>query len=100
MITFSLLVILAVAYVVLKTLNLRAEFARKDAERLRQEQEAMDAMEEYAEEEEIRATAVDVDAETIDNDELDDEVFEVEPPEEEGDEEPVVIEVPEYDTVR
>lgn len=106
MITFSLLIILATAYVVLKVLNMRAEFARRDAEMARREQEAQAAMEkmedELAEEEEIRAKAIDVEAETIDNDELDDTVFEVEPAEEAEyfDEDRVVIEVPEYDTVR
>ena len=99
MITFSLLVILAAAYVILKTLNMRAEFARRDAERERQEQMMQEAVDEEKEEAEMRATAIDVEAETIDNDELDDAVFEVEPAgaaEEEG----VVIDVPEYDTVR
>lgn len=106
MITFSLLVLLATAYVVLKVLNMRAEFARRDAEMARREQEAQAAKEkmedELAEEEEIRAKAIDVEAETIDNDELDDTVFEVEPAEEAADfdEDSVVIEVPEYDTVR
>ncbi len=65
MITFALLVILAVAYVFLKVSNVRAEFARKDAERLREEQAAQEAMEEAEEEAEMRAAAVDVDAETI-----------------------------------
>ena len=100
MFTFSILVILAVAYVILKTLNMRAEFARKDAERAREEQAVQDALEEEQEEEEMRAAAIDVEAETISNDELDDAVFEVEPPESELDEEGVVIDVPEYDTVR
>ena len=55
-------------------------------------------MEELAEEEEIRRSAVDVEAETIDNEDLDAEEFVVEPvPEQEED---VVIEVPEYETVR
>ncbi len=99
MITFSLLIILAVAYVILKTLNMRAEFARRDAEKARQEQAMQDAMEEAEEEAEMRAAAIDVEAETINNDELDDAVFEVEPPEADA-EEAVVIDVPEYDTVR
>ena len=65
MITFALLVILAVAYVFLKVSNVRAELARKDAERLREEQAAQEAMEEAEEEAEMRASAVDVEAETI-----------------------------------
>ena len=95
MITGTLLAILAIAYIVLKISNTRAEFARRDAQRLREQQEA-------EEEEEIRRTAIDVEAETIDNDDLDAEEFVVEPassPEEGA----VVIEVPEeaheYETV-
>ena len=102
MITGFLLAVLAIAYIVLKILNTRAEFARRDAERMRREQEAEAAMEETEEEEEIRRTAIDVEAETIDNDDLDAEEFVVEPassPEEGA----VVIEVPEeaheYETV-
>ena len=67
MLTGSLLLILAIAYIVLKVSNTRAEFAKRDAERLRQEQEAEAAMEEAAEELEIRETAVDVVAETTEN---------------------------------
>ena len=65
MITFALLVILAVAYVFLKVSNVRAEFARKDAEMLREEQAAREAMEEAEVEAEMRASAVDVEAETM-----------------------------------
>ena len=98
MITGTLLAILAIAYIVLKISNTRAEFARRDAQRLREQQEAEAAMEELAEEEEIRRSAVDVEAETINNEDLDAEEFVVEPvPEQEED---VVIEVPEYETVR
>ena len=79
MITGFLLAVLAIAYIVLKILNTRAEFARRDAERMRREQEAEAAMEEAEEEEEIRRTAIDVEAETIDNDDLDAEEFVVEP---------------------
>ena len=100
MLTLSLLIILSVAYIVLKVSNVRAEFARKDAELARAEQAAREAMEEEAEEAEIRAAAVDVDAETIDNEELEDTVFDVEPASEGSEEDAVVIEVPEYDTVR
>ena len=98
MITGTLLAILAIAYIVLKISNTRAEFARRDAQRLREQQEAEAAMEELAEEEEIRRSAVDVEAETIDNEDFDAEEFVVEPvPEQEED---TVIEVPEYETVR
>ena len=65
----ALIVILALAYIVLKVINTRAEFAEKDAEMLRQEQEAQAAMEEEAEEAEIRAAAVDVEAETLEDEE-------------------------------
>lgn len=65
MITGSILLILAIVYIILKVSNTRAEFARRDAERIRREQEAEAAMEEAAEEEEIRDNAVDVEAETI-----------------------------------
>ena len=51
MITGTLLAILAIAYIVLKISNTRAEFARRDAQRLREQQEAEAAMEELAEEE-------------------------------------------------
>ncbi|MBE6041911.1 MAG: hypothetical protein E7220_05245 [Clostridiales bacterium] len=64
---FSLLVILAVAYVVLKTLNVRAEFARRDAEREAELRAAEEAAEEAMEDEETRKNAVDVEAETIEN---------------------------------
>ncbi|MBQ6456236.1 MAG: hypothetical protein IJJ31_03830 [Mogibacterium sp.] len=88
MFTGSILLILAIAYIVLKILNTRAEFARRDAERIRREQEAEAAMDEAAEEEEIRETAVDVEAETISNDDIDAEEFIVES-----------VEVPEVETV-
>ena len=88
MFTGSILLILAIAYIVLKILNTRAEFARRDAERIRREQEAEAAMDEAAEEEEIRETAVDVEAETISNDDSDAEEFIVES-----------VEVPEVETV-
>ena len=98
MITGTLLAFLAIAYIVLKISNTRAEFARRDAERLRQQQAAEAAMEEAAEEEEIRMTAIDFEAETIDNDDLDAEEFVVESTPQPAEEE-VVIEVPEYETV-
>ena len=88
MFTGSILLILAIVYIVLKILNTRAEFARRDAERIRREQEAEAAMDEAAEEEEIRETAVDVEAETISNDDSDAEEFIVES-----------VEVPEVETV-
>ncbi len=97
MITGFLLAVLALAYILLKVSNTRAEFARRDAQKQRELQEAEAAMEEMAEEEEIRRSAVDVEAETIDNADLDAEEFTVEPSPES--EEGVVIEVPEYETV-
>lgn len=92
----ALLVILAIAYIVLKVSNTRADFARKDAEMARREQEAREAMEEEAEEEEIRAAAIDVEADTIDIEDLDAAEFEVEPP---AEADAVPIEVPEFETV-
>lgn len=65
MIVGSLLVILAVAYIVLKILNTKAKFDQADAEREAKEQEAKLAAEEAAEEAAVRAEAIDVDAETI-----------------------------------
>ena len=99
MITGFLLAVLAIAYIVLKVINTRAEFARRDAERLRREQEAEAALEEAEEEEEIRRTAVDVEAETIDNDDLDAEEFIVEPAAATEEEGAVAVEVPEYENV-
>ena len=97
MITGFLLAVLALAYILLKVSNTRAEFARRDAQKQRELQEAEAAMEEMAEEEEIRRSAVDVEAETIDNADLDAEEFTVEPSP--ASEEGVAIEVPEYETV-
>lgn len=68
MFTMFLLGVLAVAYIVLKTLNMRAKFAEEDARRLAEEQAAEAAAEEEAEAEMVRAEAVDVDAEVIEND--------------------------------
>ena len=74
---FKLLVVLAVAYVVLKVLNTRAKFAEADARREAEEQRLKEEAEAEAEEEIIRETAVDVDAEVIENaDEADGEVIE------------------------
>lgn len=64
---FTLLCILAVVYVFLKVSNTRAEFARRDAERERREQAEAAAMEESFEEEEIRKSAVDVEAEIVED---------------------------------
>ncbi len=67
---FTLLCILAIIYGVLKFLNLRDEFRRRDAARAEREAEAAameEAMEEAAEEEEIRNNAVDVEAEIVDD---------------------------------
>jgi hypothetical protein len=67
---FTILVILAVAYVVLKVLNTNARFASKDAEREAEERAAMEAeIEEEMEVRGIRFEAVDVeDVETIPDD--------------------------------
>ena len=74
---FKLLVVLAIAYVVLKVLNTRAKFAEADARREAEEQRLKEEAEAEAEEEIIRETAVDVDAEVIENaDEADGEVIE------------------------
>ena len=67
----SLLVILAVAYIVLKVLNTKARFDQRDAEieaeRQAQEDAARAAAEAEEEEAEIRREAVDVEAETIED---------------------------------
>ena len=62
---FKLLVVLAIAYVVLKVLNTRAKFAEADARREAEEQRLKEEAEAEAEEEIMRETAVDVDAEVI-----------------------------------
>ncbi len=72
MITMFLLGALAIAYVILKTLNMRAKFAEEDARRLAEEQKARAEAEEAAEDEMMKAEAIDVDPEVIE----DEEVFE------------------------
>ncbi|MBQ6150529.1 MAG: hypothetical protein IJJ03_02620 [Mogibacterium sp.] len=62
---FKLLVVLAIAYVVLKVLNTRAKFAEADARREAEEQRLREEAEAEAEEEQMREEAVDVDAEVI-----------------------------------
>ena len=62
---FKLLVVLAIAYVVLKVLNTRAKFAEADARREAEEQRLREEAEAEAEEEQIREEAVDVEAEVI-----------------------------------
>lgn len=69
MFTAFLLGALAIAYIVLKTLNMRARFAEEDARRLAEQKKAEEEAEAAAEDEMIRAEAVDVDAEVISNDE-------------------------------
>ena len=64
MFTF-LIVSLAIAYIVLKTLNMRAKFAEEDARRLEEERKAQEEAEAAAEDELTRAEAVDVDAEVV-----------------------------------
>lgn len=63
----ALIGILAVAYIILKISNTRAEFARRDAENARRAAEAEERMEEELEEAEIRANAIDVEARIDDN---------------------------------
>jgi hypothetical protein len=65
---FKLIIVLAVAYIVLKVLNTRAKFAEADARREAEEQRLREEAEAEAEEELIREEAVDVDAEVIEND--------------------------------
>lgn len=81
---FTLMVILAVIYVFLKVSNTRAKFAEADARRAAEEaaQAEAEAMEEFEEEEEIRNTAIDVDADTIETSEPEDVAFVVEEAEE------------------
>ena len=64
---FKLLVVLAIAYVVLKVLNTRAKFAEADARREAEEQRLREEAEAAAEDELTREEAVDVDAEVIEN---------------------------------
>ena len=71
MFTAFLLGALAIAYIVLKTLNTKARFEEADARRLAEEQRAKAAAEEAAEEEQMRAEAIDVDPEVIDNEAAD-----------------------------
>ena len=64
---FKLLVVLAVAYIVLKVLNTRAKFAEADARREAEEQKLKEEAEDAAEDELTREEAVDVEAEVIEN---------------------------------
>ena len=64
---FKLIIVLAVAYVVLKVLNTRAKFAEADARREAEEQRLREEAEAAAEDELTREEAVDVDAEVIEN---------------------------------
>ena len=64
---FKLIIVLAVAYVVLKVLNTRAKFAEADAGREAEEQRLREEAEAAAEDELTREEAVDVDAEVIEN---------------------------------
>lgn len=61
----TILIILAVIYIVLKTANMRARFAEEDAKRERAEAEAEAAAEEAAKDDQLRADAVDVEPEVI-----------------------------------
>jgi hypothetical protein len=64
---FKILVLLAIAYIVLKILNTRAKFAEADARREAEEQRLREEAEAEAEEEIIREEAVDVEPEVIEN---------------------------------
>ena len=64
---FKLIIVLAVAYVVLKVLNTRAKFVEADARREAEEQRLREEAEAAAEDELTREEAVDVDAEVIEN---------------------------------
>ena len=75
---FTILLILTIIYAIFKFLNMRAEFERRDAERAAREAEAAAQMEAFEEEEEIRSTAIDVEADTIETTEAEDVAFSVE----------------------
>ena len=60
----TILIILAVAYVVLKVINTKAKFDEADARREAEEERVIREQEELEEESSIRAEAIDVDAET------------------------------------
>ena len=62
---FKLILVLAAIYIVLKVLNTRARFAEADAKREAEEQRMREEADAAAEDELIRETAVDVDAEVI-----------------------------------
>ena len=64
---FKILIVLAVIYVVLKVLNTRARFAEADAKREAEEQRLIEEAEAAAEDELTRETAVDVEAEVIED---------------------------------
>ena len=64
---FKLLIVLAVIYIVLKVLNTRARFAEADARREAEEQRLIEEAEAAAEDELTRETAVDVEAEVIED---------------------------------
>lgn len=60
----TILIILAVVYVVLKVINTKAKFDEADARREAEEERVIREQEELEEESSIRAEAIDVDAET------------------------------------
>ena len=60
----TILIILAVAYVVLKVINTKAKFDAADARREAEEEQERIKQEELEEEAAVRAEAVDVEAET------------------------------------
>lgn len=63
----TILIILAVAYIVLKVINTRAKFAEADARREAEEQRLKEEAEAAAEDEITREEAVDVEAEVIED---------------------------------
>lgn len=65
----SLIVILAIAYILLKVSNMRARFAEADAKREAEEEAERLEAEEAAEDAMTRAEAVDVEAEVIETEE-------------------------------
>ena len=70
---FKLILLLAAIYIVLKIINTNAKLNEREA-RLAAEEEARKAAEEEFEEEEmVRAEAVDVDAEVVENAEKEEE---------------------------
>lgn len=80
---FTLVLILAAAYIILKVVNTNARLRERDAQRAAEEEARQAEAEAYAEDELTRAEAVDVDPDVIgDTEDADDVDFTVEPEEE------------------